>query len=108
MEIRIQCLCLDTADPARIASFWEAALGWRRTWEEEDQVCLEPPEGSAEDGVVPDLLFLRVPMLPRGMPPSVPAGLGQSRLRGTLHIMHLRHLLHSTEERRRHGDSQGS
>jgi hypothetical protein len=38
MEIRIQCLCLDTADPARIASFWEAALGWRRTWQEEDQV----------------------------------------------------------------------
>jgi hypothetical protein len=24
-------------------------------------VCLEPPAGSAEDGVAPDLLFLRVP-----------------------------------------------
>ena len=46
MELRIQCLCIDAADPARIASFWEAALGWRRTWEEEDQVCLEPSEGS--------------------------------------------------------------
>lgn len=61
MDIRIQCLCVDTADPAKIASFWEAALGWRRTWDEEDHVCLEPPQGSAEDGVVPDLLFLRVP-----------------------------------------------
>jgi predicted enzyme related to lactoylglutathione lyase len=40
MELRIQCLCIDATDPARIASFWEAALGWRRTWEEEDQVCL--------------------------------------------------------------------
>ena len=49
MEIRIQCLCIDTADPARIASFWESALGWRRTFEEEDQVCLEPPVGSPED-----------------------------------------------------------
>ena len=61
MEIRIQCLCIDTTDPARIASFWESALGWRRTWEEEDQVCLEPPEGSPEDGIVPDLIFLKVP-----------------------------------------------
>ena len=61
MPIRIQCLCVDTADPARIASFWESALGWRRTWEEEDQVCLEPPEGSAEDGIAPDLVFLKVP-----------------------------------------------
>ena len=24
-------------------------------------MCLEPPEGSPEDGIVPDLLFLRVP-----------------------------------------------
>jgi predicted enzyme related to lactoylglutathione lyase len=57
MGIRIQCLCIDTADPARIASFWESALGWRRTWEEQDQVCLEPPE----DGIAPDLVFLKVP-----------------------------------------------
>ena len=26
MNIRIQCLCIDTGDPARIASFWQAAL----------------------------------------------------------------------------------
>ena len=61
MGIRIQCLCIDAADPARIASFWGSALGWRRTWEEEDQVCLEPPEGSPEDGVAPDLVLLKVP-----------------------------------------------
>lgn len=61
MTLRIQCLCVDTADPAKIASFWQSALGWRRTYEEEDQVVLEPPEGSREDGIVPDLLFLRVP-----------------------------------------------
>jgi predicted enzyme related to lactoylglutathione lyase len=61
MELRIQCLCIDAADPARIASFWESALGWRRTWDEEDQVCLEPPEGSPEDGIAPDLIFLKVP-----------------------------------------------
>src|SRR5262249_51264912 len=61
MAIRIQCLCIDTPDPARIAAFWESALGWRRTWERENEVCLEPAAGSPEDGIVPDLLFLKVP-----------------------------------------------
>jgi catechol 2,3-dioxygenase-like lactoylglutathione lyase family enzyme len=61
MDLRIQCLCIDTTDPARLAAFWQQALGWRRTADEEDEVVLEPPERSREDGVVPDLLFLRVP-----------------------------------------------
>jgi catechol 2,3-dioxygenase-like lactoylglutathione lyase family enzyme len=61
MSIRIQCVCIDAHDPSKIAAFWEAALGWRRTQEEPDEVALEPPEGSPEDGVAPDLLFLRVP-----------------------------------------------
>ena len=61
MSMRIQCLCIDSADPARIAGFWESALGWRRTFEEDDQVCIEPPQGSAEEGIVPDLIFLKVP-----------------------------------------------
>jgi hypothetical protein len=61
MDLRIQCLCVDTADPTRLAGFWESALGWRRTLELDDEVVLEPPAGSREDGVVPDLLFVRVP-----------------------------------------------
>ncbi len=61
MGIRIQCLCIDAQDPAKIASFWQSALGWRRTFEKEDEVVLEPPAGSPEDGVAPDLLFLKVP-----------------------------------------------
>ena len=61
MDLRIQCLCVDSADPAKIASFWQSALGWRRTFAADDQVVLEPPAGSREDGVVPDLLFLKVP-----------------------------------------------
>ncbi len=32
MEIRIQSLCNDIADPAGIASFWESPLGWRGTF----------------------------------------------------------------------------
>jgi catechol 2,3-dioxygenase-like lactoylglutathione lyase family enzyme len=61
MDIRIQCLCIDSASPARSADFWAAALGWRRTYDTETEVALEPPAGSPEDGIVPDLLFLKVP-----------------------------------------------
>ena len=61
MDIRIQCLCIDSADPSKSADFWEAALGWRRTHDGDSEVVLEPPEGSPEDGVAPDLLFLKVP-----------------------------------------------
>jgi predicted enzyme related to lactoylglutathione lyase len=61
MTIRIQCVSIDTTDPARLAEFWAAALGWRITESEPDEVAVEPPAGSREEGVVPDLLFLRVP-----------------------------------------------
>jgi catechol 2,3-dioxygenase-like lactoylglutathione lyase family enzyme len=60
VTIRIQCICIETTDPARLASFWESALGWRRTHERDDEVVVEPPAGTPEDGVVPDLLFQRV------------------------------------------------
>ena len=61
MTLRVQCLCFDTTDPARLAAFWADVLGWRITSTEADEVALEPPAGSREEGVVPDLLFLRVP-----------------------------------------------
>ena len=60
MDIRIQCLCIDSAHPSKSADFWQAALGWRRTHDSDGEVVLEPPEGSPEDGVVPDILFLKV------------------------------------------------
>ena len=59
--LRWQCLCLDSTEPRRVAGFWEQALGWRRTYDTDDEVVLEPPEGSPEDGISPDILFLRVP-----------------------------------------------
>ena len=61
MAIRWQAICVDSQRPSELASFWEAALGWRRTYELPEEVVLEPPEGSPEDGVSPDLLFLKVP-----------------------------------------------
>lgn len=61
MNLRIQALCIDSTDPAVPADFWEKALGWRRTYVAADEIVLEPPAGSPEDGVSPDLLFLKVP-----------------------------------------------
>jgi predicted enzyme related to lactoylglutathione lyase len=61
MTLRVQNLSIDATDPARVAAFWKSVLGWRRTHEEPHEVVLEPPAGSELDGLVPDLLFLRVP-----------------------------------------------
>lgn len=60
MSLRIQCLSIDTSDPDALAAFWAEALGWWRTHAADDEVVLEPPEGSPQDGVSPDLLFLKV------------------------------------------------
>lgn len=61
MSLAWQCLCVDASDPQALATFWEHALGWRRTRDTADETVLEPPAGSPQDGVSPDLLFLRVP-----------------------------------------------
>ena len=61
MNLRIQAVSVDSTDPKVPAGFWEKALGWRRTYEAEDEIVLEPPAGSPEDGTSPDLLFLKVP-----------------------------------------------
>ena len=60
MSLRIQCLTVDATDPDALATFWAAALGWRRTFEHDVEVVIEPPAGSPEDGVSPDLLFIKV------------------------------------------------
>ncbi len=65
-DLRIQCVGVDTADPDRLATFWQSALGWRRTYADDDEVVLEPPAGSPQDGVAPDLIFLRVPDVKAG------------------------------------------
>lgn len=61
MGLRIQSLSIDANDPAGLAHFWSDVLGWRVSEEDDDEVVLEPPEGSREAGVVADLLFLQVP-----------------------------------------------
>ena len=61
MGIRWQSVCIDAHDGAAQARFWAEVLGWRITFEDADEVVLEPPVGSPEDGAAPDLLFLTVP-----------------------------------------------
>jgi hypothetical protein len=61
MGLRWQCICIDSTDPAPLARWWAELLGWRITDEDDDEVVLEPPAGSKEDGISPDILFLRVP-----------------------------------------------
>ena len=59
--MRIQCLVIDSHDCPKLARFWAEALRWRVTYEDARQSVVEPPEGSAELDVAPDLLFVKVP-----------------------------------------------
>ena len=61
MDIRIQCVVVDAHDCKLLAAFWSQALGWRITYQSENEWCIEPPEGSPEVDVAPDILFVRVP-----------------------------------------------
>jgi len=58
---RWQCVVVDASDPAAEARWWAEVLGWRLTYEDDQECVLEPAAGSPEDGVSPDLLFIRVP-----------------------------------------------
>ena len=61
MAIRVQSVSIDAQDPHALAAFWAGVLGWRQTYSDPEEVVLEPPAGSPEDGVSPDLVFGRVP-----------------------------------------------
>ena len=58
---RIQCITVDSADPLKLANFWAAVLSWEITYKTENEVCIELLDGSAAQGVIPDLLFIKVP-----------------------------------------------
>ena len=61
MDIRIQCVTVDAHDCELLARFWSAVLGWRITIESDDEWAIEPPVGSPEEDVAPDVLFVKVP-----------------------------------------------
>jgi hypothetical protein len=66
MGLRIQALIVHCLDPGRLAEFWAEALGWRITGRDDPEWVVEPLDGSREDCVVPDLLFIRVPQPKQG------------------------------------------
>jgi predicted enzyme related to lactoylglutathione lyase len=60
-NLRIQCITIDCENPRALADFWAAALDWKITFEDENEVALELLDGSPEAGRIPDILFLRNP-----------------------------------------------
>jgi hypothetical protein len=67
VALRVQAVIVNCLDPGALAEFWAAALGWRVTIRGDPEWGIEPPEGSREDCVVPDMLFLRVPEPKQGL-----------------------------------------
>jgi len=61
MDIRIQCVVIDAGDCERLARFWSQALGWRITYQSANEWAIEPPDGTPQVDVAPDILFVKVP-----------------------------------------------
>ncbi len=62
-NLRIHCITIDCENPRTLADFWAAALDWKITFEDENEVALELLDGSPEVGRIPDLLFIKNPDL---------------------------------------------
>ena len=61
MPTRLVHLVVDTAEPARLARCWAAALGWEVAPEEPDEVDVWPPGFSYPDSSALPLVFVPVP-----------------------------------------------
>ncbi|WP_309134645.1 VOC family protein [Cellulomonas sp.] len=56
MPVVVSQICIDAADPAALARWWSQVLGWPVTEEDDEEVEIASPDGSATPW-----LFLRVP-----------------------------------------------
>jgi predicted enzyme related to lactoylglutathione lyase len=56
MATRLSSVVIDSADPATLARWWAAALGWEVSYQDENESCVEPPSG--EPGI--ELTFVPV------------------------------------------------
>lgn len=59
--LRIQTVTIDAHDPSALAHFWAEVLGWHVTDEGPIETGVEPRPDNPIRGVVPDLLFIKVP-----------------------------------------------
>jgi hypothetical protein len=66
MGLRIETVTVDALDPAALAAFWCAALGWEQRVDEDGDIWVEPAEDHPEYDRVKPLLFTRVPELTSG------------------------------------------
>jgi glyoxalase superfamily protein len=60
MSIRFEAVCIDTTDPARLAAFWQQAIGWQQTYaKDEDHPEIPEPSscGLAPLAVTPQAAF---------------------------------------------------
>jgi hypothetical protein len=57
---RLVNLVVDAADPPALARFWSAALAWPVTFEDPDEVVIEPPEDDPAQAC--QLLLVFVPV----------------------------------------------
>ena len=55
MPTRLHSVVFDAADPSALARFWATATGWPITYEEPDEVTVEPPEDDAGAPTEPGL-----------------------------------------------------
>lgn len=55
MAMRLFSVVLDAADPSALARFWAAATGWPITYEDPDEVVVEPPEDASGTPTEPGL-----------------------------------------------------
>ncbi len=46
MGSSVYSVTIDCADPRRLASFWEQVLDYERTYDQDDEVVIEPRNGS--------------------------------------------------------------
>ncbi|MBI5088792.1 MAG: VOC family protein [Actinobacteria bacterium] len=63
MTIRIETTSFDAHEPYAMAQWWATALGWEVTdgGPADDEVSIAPTSDSPERGIMPELLFCRVP-----------------------------------------------
>lgn len=57
MGVIVSQLCVDCAEPERLARWWAEVLGWQVTVDDEDEAWVSPGSGDLTGG----MLFLRVP-----------------------------------------------
>jgi predicted enzyme related to lactoylglutathione lyase len=56
MGSSVYCVTIDCAEPRALARFWAQVLDYDKTFEEDDEVAIEPRDGSGNA-----LLFIKVP-----------------------------------------------